>query len=50
MSSVTTAALPAGLAIVDAHHHLWQLGRGRYPWLQDEYRPQSFFQIGRAHV
>ncbi|KWR91361.1 amidohydrolase [Cupriavidus sp. IDO] len=36
-------ALPPGLAIVDAHHHLWPLGRGRYPWLQDEYRPQTFF-------
>ena len=22
--------------IVDAHHHLWNLGRGyNYPWLQD---------------
>ncbi|RZT35481.1 amidohydrolase family protein [Cupriavidus agavae] len=30
-------------AIVDAHHHLWHLGTGRYPWLQDRYDPQSFF-------
>ncbi len=22
--------------IVDAHHHLWDLGRNRYPWLQGE--------------
>lgn len=21
--------------LVDAHHHLWDLGRNRYPWLQD---------------
>jgi predicted TIM-barrel fold metal-dependent hydrolase len=38
-------ALPAGapLAIIDAHHHLWQLDRGHYPWLQDAYRPAGFF-------
>lgn len=30
-------------AIVDAHHHLWHLGAGRYPWLQDRYDPQAFF-------
>jgi predicted TIM-barrel fold metal-dependent hydrolase len=32
------------LAIVDAHHHLWQLSRGplRYPWLQDA-TPHPFF-------
>ncbi|HKC45331.1 MAG TPA: amidohydrolase family protein [Burkholderiales bacterium] len=29
--------------VVDAHHHLWDLARGRYPWLQEEYDPQSFF-------
>lgn len=27
-----TDALP----IIDAHHHLWELGRGRYPWLEGE--------------
>ena len=32
-----------GLPVVDAHHHLWDLKRGRYPWLQEEYDPQSFF-------
>ena len=29
--------------VVDAHHHLWDLQRGRYPWLQEEYDPKSFF-------
>lgn len=32
-----------GVAIVDAHHHLWDLSTGRYPWLQEEYDPKSFF-------
>ncbi|WP_077001003.1 amidohydrolase [Variovorax sp. KK3] len=30
-------------AIVDAHHHLWRLGEGRYPWLQEGYDPGAFF-------
>ena len=30
------------LPIVDAHHHLWDLGNGRYPWLQDEYHEEFF--------
>jgi predicted TIM-barrel fold metal-dependent hydrolase len=29
-------------AIVDAHHHLWALDRGHYPWLQDAYNPDAF--------
>ncbi len=29
--------------VVDAHHHLWDLQQGRYPWLQQDYDPQSFF-------
>lgn len=30
-------------AIVDAHHHLWQLGGAvRYPWLQEAYDPAHF--------
>ncbi|WP_321796064.1 amidohydrolase family protein [Burkholderia sp. BCC1988] len=34
-------AMPA--ALVDAHHHLWQLGAGaHYPWLQDRYDPAHF--------
>lgn len=28
--------------IVDAHHHYWDLGDGRYPWLQDDY-DEDFF-------
>ncbi|MFM0153855.1 amidohydrolase family protein [Paraburkholderia sediminicola] len=31
------------LDIVDAHHHLWDLQSGHYPWLQDEYLGASFF-------
>ncbi|WP_354674277.1 amidohydrolase family protein [Cupriavidus alkaliphilus] len=33
----------APLGIVDAHHHLWRLDRGHYPWLQDAYQPAGFF-------
>ncbi len=29
--------------IVDAHHHLWDLSRGHYPWLQEHYDPDAFF-------
>ena len=29
--------------MVDAHHHLWDLSRGHYPWLQEQYDPQAFF-------
>ena len=35
------AALPDG--VVDAHHHLWDLSAGRYPWLQDHYEGDAFF-------
>jgi predicted TIM-barrel fold metal-dependent hydrolase len=31
------------LDIVDAHHHIWDLGAGHYPWLQDEYQGADFF-------
>lgn len=36
-------APPNVLSVVDAHHHLWDLSRGRYPWLQQAYNPQAFF-------
>jgi predicted TIM-barrel fold metal-dependent hydrolase len=35
------SALPDG--IVDAHHHLWDLATGHYPWLQDAYEGERFF-------
>ncbi|WP_326539595.1 amidohydrolase family protein [Pseudorhodoferax sp.] len=30
-------------AIVDAHHHLWHLAEGRFPWLQEGYDASAFF-------
>lgn len=33
-------ALPDG--VVDAHHHLWDLSAGHYPWLQDQYNADFF--------
>lgn len=32
------------ITLVDAHHHLWDLGRNRYPWLADE--PERHFFLG----
>lgn len=29
--------------VVDAHHHLWDLNTGNYPWLQHEYNDRTFF-------
>lgn len=29
----------AELPIIDAHHHFWELGHGRYPWLEDHVVP-----------
>lgn len=29
-------------SIVDAHHHLWRLDAGHYPWLQERYEPATF--------
>lgn len=28
--------------IVDAHHHLWDLNAGHYPWLQEDYDAKTF--------
>ncbi|WP_397453740.1 amidohydrolase family protein [Pseudomonas sp. NA-150] len=36
------------LPIVDAHHHLWDLNAGRYPWLQDDYHEDFFLGDYRA--
>ena len=38
---VLADALPGG--IVDAHHHVWDLAQGSYPWLQDGYLGEQFF-------
>jgi predicted TIM-barrel fold metal-dependent hydrolase len=35
---------PDAIALVDAHHHLWDLKRHRYPWLSD--RPEPHFFLG----
>ena len=35
---------PEDLEIVDAHHHLWDLGRNYYPWLADH--PEPNFLLG----
>jgi predicted TIM-barrel fold metal-dependent hydrolase len=32
------------VTLIDAHHHLWDLGRNRYPWLADE--PERQFFLG----
>lgn len=33
---------PGAVTLVDAHHHLWDLRRNRYPWLQDHPEPNFF--------
>lgn len=44
-SSSSPLERPQGqvLPVVDAHHHLWDLSQGHYPWLQESYDPQAFF-------
>lgn len=32
------------VTLIDAHHHLWDLKRNRYPWLADE--PEHHFFLG----
>jgi predicted TIM-barrel fold metal-dependent hydrolase len=36
------------LPIVDAHHHLWDLDSGSYPWLGDDYHADFFLGDYRA--
>lgn len=35
---------PEAVTLVDAHHHLWDLGHGSYPWLSDH--PERNFFLG----
>lgn len=35
---------PEAVTLIDAHHHLWDLGRNRYPWLADH--PELGFFLG----
>jgi predicted TIM-barrel fold metal-dependent hydrolase len=41
-SSMPLPAL-AKRMVVDAHHHLWDLSSGHYPWLQQDYDERTFF-------
>lgn len=36
-------------AIVDSHHHLWDLHKIHYPWLDDAYDPTKFI-LGEYHL
>jgi predicted TIM-barrel fold metal-dependent hydrolase len=33
---------PSAVTLIDAHHHLWDLQRNRYPWLADHPEPHFF--------
>ncbi len=44
--SEDTPAAAAGGRIVDSHHHLWDLGRHRYPWLESPGDPGTTSWIG----
>jgi len=35
---------PGAITLIDAHHHLWDLGANRYPFLSD--RPEAHFFLG----
>jgi predicted TIM-barrel fold metal-dependent hydrolase len=42
----SSAARESGIAFVDAHHHLWDLGRHRYGWLTGGGDPRTTDWIG----
>ncbi|MBX3498393.1 MAG: amidohydrolase family protein [Alphaproteobacteria bacterium] len=33
---------PSAVTLIDAHHHLWDLSRGRHPWLSGPVEPHFF--------
>jgi len=33
---------PGAVTLIDAHHHIWDLGRNYYPWLADKPEPHFF--------
>ncbi|MFK3970855.1 amidohydrolase family protein [Pseudomonas sp. NPDC087358] len=41
-NGLPSLAPEGALPVVDAHHHLWDLSAGRYPWLQDDYHHEFF--------
>ncbi len=36
------SAQDGAVTLVDAHHHLWDLGQNHYPWLSDQPEPHFF--------
>jgi len=41
------------IPVVDAHHHFWELGHGRYPWLEDHvipFRYGDYAAIRRSYL
>lgn len=47
-NGLPSLAAENALPVVDAHHHLWDLSAGRYPWLQDDYHEGFFLGDYRA--
>jgi predicted TIM-barrel fold metal-dependent hydrolase len=39
---LATMIVEEGFALIDAHHHLWALGNDTHPWLQTDYRADTF--------
>ncbi|WP_201190439.1 amidohydrolase family protein [Pseudomonas fluorescens] len=48
-NGMPSLAAEDALPLIDAHHHLWDLGNGRYPWLQEEYH-EDFFLGDYRHL